>query len=114
MIEYNLRGAHPGYREAVPQILDRLVEQYPGAMLDEVSLYPYKAGDKSLANVNRRGRISLNPYWFAVSPTYLAAAQTPRRHACDAFSDVTFSWRNDGRTGARVDARIRPLCLGCL
>lgn len=78
MIEYRLRGAHPGYREVVPKILGRLVEQYSGAMLDEVSLYPYRAGDRSLANVNQRGRISLNPYWFAVSPTYLATAAKTR------------------------------------
>ena len=74
MVEYQLEKAHPQYQPLIESILIPLCEKYPRCPIKLVRLYDLKEGDRSIANADNKGVISLNPYWFIQSPDVLNAA----------------------------------------
>jgi len=81
-VEYDLGKAHPVYRRAIPPLVERLAWLYPKAPLRRVRVYEPAQSDRSLANEDRPGVISLNLLWFGAEPETLQrrALQLPRYH----------------------------------
>lgn len=89
-INFDLAGAHPGFRRVIPSILVPLHERYPGAKLRVVRLYDPEDGDTSMGATYDDGTIKLNKYWFDRDPAELSAAA--KRHAVIEVGHAPMGW----------------------
>ena len=89
-IEFDLSRAHPDFQREIPEILEPLVERYPGAKLRSVRLYDPRPGDTSMGATYPGAVISLNQFWFARDPKYLREAAV--HHAIIEVGGVPMGW----------------------
>lgn len=68
MVDYRLAELHPTYRLVVVSTFDTLLGAYPKCPLRRVETYRGDPEDRSMANANVPGVISLNSYWFSDRP----------------------------------------------
>ena len=90
MVKFDLAGAHPRYRDEVPEILTSLARRYPGAGLRTVRLYRPEPGDLSMAATLPGGVIQLNEFWFVAAPDELSEAA--RCYPVVVVDGVTMGW----------------------
>lgn len=95
MVDIDLSGAHSAYLRDVPEILESLIDTYPGAELRSVRLYQPRPGDTSMATTLSGGHIRLNAYWFARDPSFLEAAAG--YHPIITVDGVNIGWHGPMR-----------------
>lgn len=68
MIDVPTDQLHPTYRQVVGPELEQLMAAYPACPLKEVKVRRGPAHDRSLADADTPGVITLNAYWFTDRP----------------------------------------------
>ena len=81
MIDFELKNAHPKYRDLIVSVMENLVQLFPAASLKRVVVYPQESAkncetciNRSLGDATEPGTIRLNSFWFGQSPQMLHAA----------------------------------------
>jgi hypothetical protein len=81
VIDFDLKHAHPEYRDLIVQTYEGLLKQYPGTPLKRVRVYEAKATSNCSHSVNRSlgdatdpTMIRLNGFWFSRPPSVLREA----------------------------------------
>ncbi len=93
MIDYQLEGLHPTYAAVVRPTLENLLDAFQACPLHTVKMFRGRGPDRSLANADEPGTISLNSYWFADRP--LEALREEARHGylfCLPGSGEVIKW----------------------